>query len=94
MDALLRELLRTLQDAMASMETELELLSKAEVIGQPSLQRLAELSGNFSVQAKGLLAMMLERKAEPELIDQADELVTYFKDTAERLERLVEASGM
>jgi hypothetical protein len=93
MTPLFREMLQTLQDAMASMESELELLSKAEAIGQPSLQRLAEVSADFYVQADGLLDMMMERGAAPEMIGLADELVTYFEDTAERLERLAQVSG-
>lgn len=92
MDPLFREMLRTLQDARASVENELELLSKAEAIGQPSLQRLAEVSADFYGQAQSLFDMMEDRNVDPDLIGQAEELVTYFEDTAVRLERLAETS--
>ena len=91
MAPLFREMLQTLQDAMASLEAELEGQCKAGVVDQDALQRLAEVSGDFWQQADSLLDMMLDRSAEPELLAQASRLVEYFEDTAERLERLARA---
>jgi hypothetical protein len=91
MAPLFREMVQTLQHTMASLETELELLSKAEAIDQRSLHRIAEVSASFYGQADDLLEMMLQRDAEMEMLSQASDLVTYFDDTAERLERLAQA---
>jgi hypothetical protein len=88
---LFRETIQLLQDAMARLENELELLSKAEVIDQRSLERLAQVSADLDVQSDRLLAKMLEHKADPDLIARAEELVTYFEDTAERLAHLAQA---
>ncbi len=91
MAPLFREMLQTLQDGMAGLEAELELLSKAEAVDQRSLHRIAEVSASFYAQADDLLEMMLQRDSEMELLSQASDLVTYFEDTAERLERLAQA---
>jgi hypothetical protein len=88
MAPLFREMLQTLQDGMAGLEAELEGQSKADLVDQDALQRLAEVSGDFWQQADSLLDMMLDRSAEPGLVTQAATLAEYFEDTAERLERL------
>ena len=93
-EPLFREMTRVLQNAMTSLEHELELLSKAEVIDRQSLQRLASMSADFYVQTEGLLNIMTDRDAQPDLISQADELFEYFGDTAERLARLVQRAEM
>lgn len=85
------ETLQTLQDGMAALEAELEAQSKAAVVDQDALQRLAAVSGDFRQQADTLLDMMLDQGAEPQLFTQAATLVEYFEDTAERLERLARA---
>jgi hypothetical protein len=89
---LFREMIQTLQDARASVENELELLSKAEVIDSSTLQRFAEVSASFYGQADELLDMMLQGDAELELLSRASDPVIYSEDTAERLERLAQAS--
>ncbi len=91
MALLFRVMVQTLQDAKASVEDELEQLSKAEVVDSSSLQRLAEVSVSFYAQADDLLDMLLQRDGEMELLSQASDLVTYFEDTAERLEHLARA---
>jgi hypothetical protein len=90
MDPLFREMIRTLQAAKTSVEYELEILSQTEQVDQNSLERIAQSSAAFYVQAVGLVAMMGERDAEPEMIEQANDLVDYFEDTADRLERLAQ----
>ena len=91
MARLFREMVQTLQQAMASLDNELEALSKAEVIDQTSLQRHAEVSADSYSQAEGLLEMMADRDADPELMREAEELAAYFEDTALRLEHLAQA---
>jgi hypothetical protein len=91
MAPLFRERLQTLQEGMATLETELEAQSKAAVVDQDALQRLAEVSGDFWQQADTLLDMMLDQGAEPLLFTETATLVEYFEDTAERLERLARA---
>ena len=91
MAPLFRERLHTLQEGMASLETELEAQSKAAVVDPDALQRLAEVAGDFWRQADSLLDMMLDQGAEPPLVSETATLVEYFEDTAERLERLARA---
>jgi hypothetical protein len=80
-------MVQTLQHTMASLETELELLSKAEAIDQRSLQSDRRGVWQLFGQADDLLEMMLQRDAEMELLSTASDLVTYFDDTASALER-------
>ena len=84
-----RKRLDTLQQARANLESELEVLSKAVVVGQPALQRLAATSSHFFRQADSLLDTMLDRDADADMVAPAEELVEYFEDTARRLQRLV-----
>jgi hypothetical protein len=88
MAPLFRERLDTLQGAKAKLESELELLSKADAIDQPSLQRLTSTSSDLLAQAGGLLDRMVGRDTDADMVAQAEGLVEYFEDTAWRLERL------
>ena len=94
MEALFRELLGTLSQAQLAVQDELASLMRQPSRDGDHLSRLATSVSEFSVQADGLLVMMLERSAPVELIDTAETLVDFFHDTVDQLtDRIVASRG-
>ena len=83
---LFEEMLATLRRAQAALGQEMEQLTRAGPMDEVNVQRLCEVGRSFQEQAHSLLVMMLYQDAPGELIQETEDLVSFFRDALERLE--------
>ncbi len=89
MDNLFRDMIVTLSRAQQAVESELELLIGHRPSGAAHLADLRQSVEEFSKQADDLLVMMLERDVDADLMNAAEALVDFFRDTEEQLVALL-----
>ena len=72
-----------LREGRRALDEELSPILEAQLPDWPMLERLRDVAGEYAERARQLRRMMVEREADPDLLEEVDQLCRYFDGTAD-----------